>query len=120
MCSEQRNEWSVEELELFLDIEGEQGSDSEGVLGLRLGGGGEWREGRLLLSDRLSCALPPSRLRWRPRADSSTAAAGCIALPLYSGEARQAVVFCLLPAGPLARSACEQRGLCLAIDYAWR
>ena len=119
------NKWSVEDLELYLDIgrgSGARVSGQENVQGLRLQGGAEWTADRgLCLADTLACPLPPSGLCWRPRA-ATTAAESCLELPLYVSDARQAVVAtCLvtLPAnGSIARAACEQRGICLVVGRA--
>jgi len=92
----QEREWSLEDLELQLDIgqtacEGPQDTVVEGLVleGAAWGSDGPGAAA-LQLSDALSCPLPPSRLRWRQR--TGAAAGDSLRLPLYLNEARGVLV----------------------------
>ena len=65
----QVNRWSLEDLELFLELGSGAGTQAESsqetvVEGLLLEGA-KWANGTLQLSDELRCSLPPSKLRWQ-------------------------------------------------------
>jgi hypothetical protein len=84
----QINQWSLEELELYLDI-GEstiEGCHDTIVANLVLESAQWTAQDGLELSSSLRCRLPPSRLRWRRRCDRPSA--DFITFPIYLNETR--------------------------------
>lgn len=92
----QDNKWGLEDLELYLDIGGDHVSSgiAQDVLvsGLFIQGA-EWatNNNELVFSDQLAFALPPSKLKWRPKAVKS-AQHHLTAIPVYTGESRKNLV----------------------------
>eukprot|EP01041_Mallomonas_annulata_P000303 gene303-544_t len=124
----QMNKWSLEELELYLEIgsgggDGSSSSSSSSsstiVEGLVLEGA-SWRDGNdagLSLSSELRCTLPPSRLRWCRRQDKVAAGDFC-SFPVYLNELRTSLVVDVLVRLPSAvnRHVWAQRGTAFVLQ----
>ena len=116
----QTNGWSLEELELFLDIginavEGTMDTVIEGVV-LE---SAHWSAGTgVVLSTDLRCPLPPSRLRWYTSAARKEKYPETITLPVYLNDSRSSlVVEVFLPAPKtLSKLALAQRGVALVMQ----
>lgn len=120
----QENKWSLEELELYLEIgestvETVQDTIVEGVLLV----GAIWvpassdAGGSLTLSEDLRSALPLSRLRWRLRNDRPTGE--FISFPLYLNESRSHLLVEALVKAPLSlipSHVWAQRGVCFLMQ----
>lgn len=86
------NQWSLEELELYLEIGcaiAEGGQDT--IVDKLVLESAQWTpEEGLELSPTLRCRLPPSRLRWRRRCDRPPG--DFILFPVYLNETRATLV----------------------------
>jgi hypothetical protein len=108
----QANKWSLEELELSLEI-GEtkcEGVHDTIVEGLTLEGA-SWTQSSFVLTSDLRCRLPPSRLRWCLR-HSQQEKRGMY-FPIYLNESRSSVVVEVLvkPPAHIPEHVWSQRGV---------
>ena len=109
----QANKWSLEELELYLEI----GVDaSEGVQDTVIERlvieGAEWSKGSgLNLSSSLRQSLPLSRLRWKRRGDQTDA--DYMPFPVYLNESRSTLIMEVLvrPPDGIPKDVWAQRGV---------
>ncbi len=126
----QANEWSLEDLELYLDI-GAAAASSGGeasshhapsagqdsiVAGLMLEGARYVAGDGVQLSDQLRSKLPDSHLRWRLKTDAAaraTSATTYVELPLYLNSSRTSLLADVLLAVPssVPRHVWAQRGV---------
>lgn len=114
----QANKWSLEELELYLDI----GVDvSEGVQDTLIERlvieGAEWSKAEgLKFSSALRQGLPPSRLRWKRR--NAEADNDCMAFPIYLNESRSTLVVEVLvrPPDGIPKDVWAQRGVAFVMQ----
>lgn len=117
----QANKWSLEDLELSLDIGVStcEGVQDTVVEGLTLEGV-SWRDGALALSAELRSKLPPSRLRWnlKSKRTSSSESDNFIIFPMYLNESRQSVVaeVLLKPPSYLPQQVWSQRGVAFSVQ----
>jgi len=118
----QANQWSVENLELSVQItadENAQGSAADQtfvVSGLTLEGGSQWdfAASQLALSADMTRALPPTRFRWRQKAAAGTVVPiGVVSLPVYLDETRREPLFSVDLASTVAPAVWFQRGAAL-------
>jgi len=83
--------WSLEELELFLEIEKtEIESEQDTIIEELVLEGAIWINESIKLSDELRCKLPPSRLTWRLK--NQRPSGSYIQFPIYLNEARNSLV----------------------------
>lgn len=94
----QLNQWSLEDLELYLDIDGDKLHESRSfdttVHGLVLQGAA-WAQGeqRLVFSDDLRFSVPVSKLKWRLKSHTETQSnAHATSIPMYINENRKQLV----------------------------
>jgi dynein heavy chain 1 len=117
----QTNKWSLEDLELSLDIgvSACDGVQDTVVEGLTLEGV-SWRDGAFALSAELRSKLPPSRLRWSLRSKRTSApdADKYVLFPMYLNESRQSVVaeVLLKPPSYLPQQVWSQRGVAFSVQ----
>lgn len=109
----QVNKWSLEELELYLDIgcdtiDSVQDTIIEGLV-LQ---GAKWDNSKIILSDDLKCHLPLSRLRWKLR--NNIMDKNYVQFPIYLNDARSNLlveVFVLIPKDEILTHIWSQRGV---------
>jgi len=115
----QEYKWSLEELELYLDIgEEEVEGVHDTVISKLLLESAMWiPQDGLQLSSEIQCRLPASRLRWRRRCDRPHTE--YMTLPVYMNEMRSSlVVEVLVPQPPnIPRYVWAQRGVGLIMQY---
>jgi hypothetical protein len=112
--------WSLEELELYLDIGEETITGAQDTIANRLVlECAQWtREGGLELSSSLRCLLPPSRMRWKLRSSDESSSVSCMTLPVYLNDTRRSLVVEVkvpLPSG-VPPQAWAQRGVCVIMQ----
>lgn len=91
--------WSLEELELFLEIEKTDiESEQDTIIEEFVLEGAKWTNGGIKLSDELRCKLPPSRLTWRRK--SQRPSGNYTQFPVYLNEARSSLVAVVLVETP--------------------
>ena len=118
--SAQANQWSLEDLELHLEI---GVAASEGVADTIIRNlvfeCAQWTEAEgITLSSSLRSRLPPSRLRWRRRQEAPRAGGAFLALPVYLDETRSSLVVEVLVDIPahVAPAVWTQRGVALVLQ----
>lgn len=115
----QSNHWSLEELELYLEIGENEVHGSEGsvVEGLFLECA-DWTPERGLetKTSSASCRLPPSRLMWRRRSDRPSG--NYLTFPIYLSETRTSLVVEILLLTPdhIPSYVWSQRGVCFIMQ----
>lgn len=94
--------WSLEELELVLDINCTTSRAPTDALveGLCLEGAEYSGNGSLVLSELLSCLLPPSRLSWHKSTSTGSGGTTSLVLPLYRDQTRMTLVCNLVISNP--------------------
>ncbi len=120
----QENKWSLEDLELYLDVGGDvlmPGIAQDALVHGLLVQGAAWLpdKQRLVFSDDLHSSLPPCKLKWRPRGTSVKAATSSLTLlPVYSGESRKSLVTQVLVATVEGKTAQQwaQRSVALLLQ----
>jgi dynein heavy chain 1 len=122
--------WSLEQLELSLEVEENAETDSfpiEGehfsgvsesllmiVTGLKLEGAA-WENGRLALNDGQSVSLKSSQLTWRKQGEIRERY-GLVNIPVYLNSDRSDVLFSVdLAAEGLSQTVVAQRGVCITV-----
>lgn len=92
----QENKWGLEDLELYLDIGGDNllpGIPQDVLVNGLLVQGASWTsQNYLAFSDDLHSSLPACKLKWRPRGIMDRDGSSLTMLPVYSGESRKSLV----------------------------
>ncbi|KAI9204677.1 dynein heavy chain [Polychytrium aggregatum] len=101
----QRNQWSLEELELQFEF---NSSSSDGlgfnISGLRLQGA-IWKDNALVLSSDIATKLSGTRIRWAKTSEAASAKRRALGLPVYLNSDRTEVLFVAnLPAEALSEN----------------
>jgi dynein heavy chain 1 len=111
----QRNGWSLEELQMELDLEQVDSSNANAfaISGLSIEGA-RWHEGGIQLSNDPATKLGPSQIRWVRKSDATPPTATTVVLPVYLNSDRHELLFSLrLPAPTTERASVAQRGISL-------
>ena len=118
----QSNGWSLEELELFLDINISDVADASSGCDVVLRGltleNASWREGSLLFDSELRNRLQPSRLRWRRHQDVLSEIERSVCVPVYLTESRKILVseVRLVMVAEVPPHALAQRGVAIILS----
>ena len=117
--------WSLEELELFLDVNIDGGMSIGGsdeavdtiLRGLVLENA-TWAEGTLRFSSDLRCRLSSSLLRWRRRQDTAGELEKSVIVPVYLSESRKTLVteVRLVLSVEVPRLVLAQRGVAIVLS----
>jgi len=108
-----RKKWSLETLNLNLDIERVDDPGAFIVDGLVLEGA-SFTAGKLALNDGASVRLGPSQLRWVQTEDSGKEQNAGVNLPVYLNKDRSDILFTIrLPFNGVSSSLVAMRGVCL-------
>ena len=115
---QQSNNWSLENLDLYLDLDttSTAGTKTTGdvmVEGLLLEGAA-WKDGSMTLSEDLRTVLPLCQLSWKPKASSSSE---YLTLPLYRDQTRAYLIAQVLVRKPKTASEYiwAQRGVAFVV-----
>lgn len=116
----QENKWSLEDLELYLDVTGSllPGLPQDvTVAGLTVQGASWVNDSHLAFSDDLRHALPACKIKWRPRGMQPKAAA-VTAIPVYVNESRKTLVSQVLMStlAGVSASLWAQRGVAIILQ----
>ncbi|WWC91126.1 uncharacterized protein L201_006067 [Kwoniella dendrophila CBS 6074] len=105
--------WSLEQLELSVQIENIGSQDSFAIQGLNLQGA-SWSTDHLTLNDGKSVSLKPSQITWKRRDEGASKTTNLVNLPVYLNGDRSDVLFSIdLETEGETQAVVAQRGVCL-------
>lgn len=118
----QANRWSLENLELILNIlEGTQQTTSIDATSFIVEGitlhSANWTQKHLELTNAMTCTLPSIKFSWRPKEENVAEDANLISLPIYLNDTRsEFLVSVNLKSTPeVSKSVWFQRGIALSV-----
>ncbi|RKP08503.1 dynein heavy chain [Thamnocephalis sphaerospora] len=114
----QRNGWSLEELQMAVDLEHSGDESGFAIVGLKIEGA-RWSEGCVQLTAEPATKLNVSQIRWLRRDDSTTAPSDTsVMLPVYLNGDRSELLFsACIPARASDRAFVAQRGIAIVASF---